>query len=112
VLLPIIAFIGYAVSRRTRYFGNTAPLMMAALCLGLGLAAPAFPGQGFLLFAMPFLFAFVAGVFADLLEPRVGSSSGGASSGGSFSTGSWLRILLTAALSGYALWSLVALAQV
>jgi hypothetical protein len=116
VLLPI-AVTGYAVWRRTRYFGNTAPLMMGALCLGLGLAAPAFPGQGFLLFAMPFLFAFVAGVFADLLETRVASSSGGAfsagsSSGESFSTGSWLRILLTAALSGYALWSLVALAQV
>jgi hypothetical protein len=116
VLLPA-AVIGYAVWRRTRYFGNTAPLMMVALCLGLGLAAPAFPGQGFLLFAMPFLFAFVAGVFADLLETRFGSFSGGSflggsSSGGSFSSGSWLRILLTAALSGYALWSLVALAQV
>jgi hypothetical protein len=101
VLLPV-ALIGYAVWRRTRYFGNSAPLLMVALCLGLGLAAPAFPGQGFLLVAMPFLFAFVAGVFADLLETPFGSFSGG----------SWLRILLTAALSGYALWSLVALAQV
>jgi len=92
-------------------------LLMVALCLGLGLAAPGFPGQGFLLVAMPFLFAFVAGVFADLLETRFGSFSGGSflggsSAGGSFSSGSWLRILLTAALSGYALWSLVALAQV
>jgi hypothetical protein len=70
---------------------------MAAICLALGLAAPTFSGQGFWLVAMPFLFAFVAGVCADLLETRCGS---------------WLRILLTAALSGYALWSLVALAQV
>ena len=96
VLLPA-ALLGYALWRRARYFGNTAPLLMAALCLALGVAAPTFSGQGFLLVAMPFLFAFVAGVCADLLETRFGS---------------WLRILLTAALSGYAFWSLVALAQV
>jgi hypothetical protein len=96
VLLPI-AFLGYMAWRRARYFGNTAPLLITMLCLALGLAAPTFPGQGFLLVAMPFLFAFVAGIFADLLETRFGS---------------WLRILLTASLSGYALWSLVALAQV
>jgi hypothetical protein len=80
-----------------RYFGNSAPLWIAALSLALALAAPTFPGQGFLLVAMPFLFAFVAGVFADLLETHFGP---------------WLRILLMAALSGYAFWSLVALAQV
>jgi hypothetical protein len=96
VLAPM-ALLGYALWRRARYFGNTAPLLIAALCLALGLAAPAFPGQGFVLVAMPFLFAFVAGVFADLLETRFAV---------------WARILLTAALSGYALWNLVALAQV
>ena len=96
VFLPA-SFLTYAVWRRARYFGNTAPLLVAVLCLALALAAPTFPGQGFLLVAMPFLFAFVAGVFADLLEMRFGPG---------------LRILLTAALSGYALWSLVALAQV
>ncbi len=95
VLLPV-ALLAYALWRRARYFGNTAPLLMAALCLGLGLAAPAFPGQGFLLVAMPFLFVYGAGVFADLLETRFES---------------WVRILLTASLSGYALWSVVALAQ-
>jgi hypothetical protein len=96
VLLPA-ALLGYVLWRRARYFGNTAPLLMAAICLALGVAAPTFSGRGFLLVAMPFLFAFVAGVCADLLETRFGS---------------WLRILLTAALSGYAFWSLVALAQV
>jgi len=96
VLLPV-ALLGYLRWRRVRYFGNTAPLLIVALCLALGLAGPAFPGQGFLLIAMPFLFAFVAGVFADLLETR---------------SRSWLRVLLAAALSGYALWSVVALAQV
>jgi len=96
VLLPV-AFLGYAVWRRARYFGNAAPLLVAALCLALALAAPTFPGQGFFLVAMPFLFASVAGVFADLLETRFGP---------------WLRILLTASLTGYAFWSLVALAQV
>jgi hypothetical protein len=96
VLLPV-AGLGYVLWRRARYFSNTAPLLVAAICLALGLAAPTFPGQGFWLVAMPFLFAFVAGVFADLLETRFRS---------------WLRILLTAVLSGYAFWSLVALAQV
>jgi len=96
VLLPA-ALLGYALWRRARYFGNTAPLLMAVLCLALGIAAPTFSGHGFWLVAMPFLFAFVAGVCADLLETRFASG---------------LRILLTAALSGYAIWSLVALAQV
>ena len=92
-----IAIIAYLFWKRARYFGNTAPLLVAILCLVLALAAPDFPGRGFLLVAVPFLFAFVAGVFADLLETRLESG---------------LRILLPALLSGYALWSLVALAQV
>jgi hypothetical protein len=96
VLLPV-ALLAYVLWRRARYFGNTAPLFMVGLCLALGLAAPDFPGQGFWLVAMPFLFACVAGVFADLLESRLASL---------------LKIVLPALLSGYALWSLVALAQV
>lgn len=96
VLLPV-AILGYALWRRARYFGNTAPLLVAALCVGLALAAPDFPGLGFLLVAMPFLFASVAGVLADLLETRFEAL---------------LRNVITALLSAYVLWSLVALAQV
>ena len=67
--LPV-ALIAYFGWKRTRYFGNTAPLLIAALVLVLGLGSPNFPGQGFHLTTAVFLFVFVAGVFADLLETR------------------------------------------
>ena len=67
--LPV-ALIAYFGWKRTRYFGNTAPLLIAALVLVLGLGSPNFPGQGFDLTTAVFLFVFVAGVFADLLETR------------------------------------------
>jgi hypothetical protein len=65
--LPV-ALIAYLGWKRTRYFGNTAPLLIAALMLILAMGAPSFPGQGFHLTVLVFLFVFVAGVFADLLE--------------------------------------------
>jgi len=64
------ALIAYMVWPRARYFGNTAPLLVALLFLVLGLGTPHYPGLGFHLVALPFLFAFVAGVAADLLETR------------------------------------------
>ena len=67
--LPV-ALIAYVGWKRTHYFGNTIPLLMAALAIALSTAAPSFPGQGFHLVALVFLFVFVAGVFADLLETR------------------------------------------
>jgi hypothetical protein len=65
--LPV-AVATYVAWPRTRYFGNTAPLLVAVLFLGLGMAHPHVGGAGFLLAAMPFLFIFVSGVLADLLE--------------------------------------------
>jgi hypothetical protein len=62
--------VSYAAWPRTRYFGNTAPLLMALLFLVLGIAHPHVAGAGFLLAAIPFLFIFVSGVLADLLETR------------------------------------------
>ena len=99
---PLVVFLPATVVvcagwRRARYFGNIAPILAAAVFLGLGIAAPDFPGFGFLLISLPFLFAAVAGVFADLLETRYGSP---------------LRLAIAALLSAYALWSLIALAQV
>jgi hypothetical protein len=67
--LPV-ALIAYFGWKRTRYFGNTAPLLIAALLLILALGAPTFPGQGFHLTMLVFLFVFVSGVFADLLETQ------------------------------------------
>ncbi len=70
--LPL-ALLVFTAWKRARYFGNFAPLGIAALLLLLAVAAPSFPGEGFQLAALVFLFVFVAGVFADLLETRQGS---------------------------------------
>lgn len=67
IALPI-TLVAYVAWRRTRYFGNTAPLLMALLFLILGVATPHYPGAGFQLVAVPFLFVFVSGIIADLLE--------------------------------------------
>ncbi|HKM85258.1 MAG TPA: hypothetical protein VJW96_03565 [Terriglobales bacterium] len=93
--LPV-ALITYFGWKRTRYFGNTAPLLIAALFVVLALGAPNFPGQGFHLTMLVFLFVFVSGVFADLLETR-------------------LSVLVTAGLCGLlgtsAIWNLYQLAR-
>jgi hypothetical protein len=92
-----VALATYAVWPRTRYFGNTAPLLVAVLFVGLGMAHPHIDGAGFLLAAVPFLFIFVSGVLADLLETR-------------------RRPLVMACVVGmiaaYVIWSVVNLAQV
>ena len=62
-----VALIGYCGWKRSRYFGNTAPLMIAGLLLILALGSPNFPGQGFHLALLVFLFVFVSGVFSDLI---------------------------------------------
>ena len=69
IAMPV-ALIAYLGWNRTRYFGNTAPLLIAVLFLILALGAPNFPGQGFHLTMLVFLFVFVAGVFSDLLETQ------------------------------------------
>ena len=65
----LIAYLGW---KRARYFGNTAPLLMSTLLFVLAVASPDFAGQGFHLAMLVFLFVFVAGVFADLVETRQG----------------------------------------
>jgi hypothetical protein len=69
VLLPI-AWITFAAWPRTRYFGNSVPLLVAALLSVLGLMSAHGAGMAFEMSVMPFLFVFIAGVFADLLETR------------------------------------------
>jgi hypothetical protein len=57
----------YLAMPRSRYFGNTAPLIVAAMLLILvttGVVTQTW------LWALPFLLAFVGGVFADVLETR------------------------------------------
>ena len=73
ILAMPLALMAYCGWRRARYFGNTAPLLIGALLFVLALGSPDFSGQGFRLAMLAFLFVFVAGVFADLLETRQGS---------------------------------------
>ena len=70
VLALPMALVTYIVWPRARYFGNTAPLLIAVLFLALAAGMPHYPGLGFQLIAIPFLFVFVAGVAADLVETR------------------------------------------
>lgn len=57
----------YAASRRSRYFGNTAPLLVGVPLLLL--VTTGVPSQPWL-WALPFLITFAGGVFADALETR------------------------------------------
>ena len=67
LLLPA-AVVTYIAWPRARYFGNTAPALVALLFIGLGMAHPDQAGAGFLLASVPFLLIFVAGIVADLME--------------------------------------------
>jgi len=62
-----IALVVYAAARRSRYFGNTSPLIMvcatAFLTTTQVFSAP-------WLWALPFLFTFIGGIFADVLETK------------------------------------------
>src|ERR1700728_3444028 len=96
ILLPA-AIATYFLWPRTRYFGNTAPGLIALLFIGLGMAHPHVAGAGFLLASIPFLLIFVSGILADLMETPA-------------------RQLVTACVGGllaaYILWSVMALSQI
>jgi hypothetical protein len=64
-LLFAIALITYIAWKRTRYFGNTAPLIS---CFVLHLVGH--DGAQAAIWALPFVFTFIGGIFADLLETR------------------------------------------
>lgn len=98
LVLLVPAALGVFIAwRRTCYFGNTAPLIVAALFLVLRVFAPHESGSIFSLSAVVFLFVFVAGIAADLLETKA-------------------RELLAAVFVGLiaanAFWDLLALARV
>ena len=95
LLLPV-AIATYFVWPRTRYFGNTAPGLVALLFIGLGMAHPDVAGAGFLLASVPFLLIFVSGVLADLMETPY----------------RLLPACVWGLLAAYILWSLLALTQV
>jgi hypothetical protein len=68
-LIPL-ALLTYVLWPRARYFGNTAPLLVALLFVGLRVAAPHDPESVFSLAGGVFLFVFVAGIAADLVEKK------------------------------------------
>ena len=63
----LVALLLYVMVRRCRYFGNTAPLIMVLLLFPLVTTQTITTPW---LWALPFLFTFVGGVFADALETR------------------------------------------
>ena len=67
-LLFPLAVATYLIWPRTRYFGNTAPGLVALIFIALGMAHPHVAGEGFLLASIPFLLIFVSGIVADLME--------------------------------------------
>jgi hypothetical protein len=91
------AVIVFATWRRARYFGNTAPLLASAIFLALALGMPHYPGLGFRLIVLPFLFLFVAGIAADVLETRHRAA---------------ILPAVAGLLAAYALWSVLGLARV
>ena len=96
ILVPSALFT-YFAWRKCRYFGNTAPLLIAVLFLALRVASPHAPDYVFSLVGVVFLFVFVAGIMADLLETKY-------------------RELATAVLIGLiaanALWNLIGLGRI
>ena len=62
-----VSLLLYLGARRCRYFGNTTPLLMVLAVFALRTTQTiSFPW----LWALPFLFTFVGGVFADALETK------------------------------------------
>src|SRR5580658_5045866 len=62
-----VALVVYVSSRPSRYFGNTTPLVMTLVLF------PIYTTQVFSapwVWALPFLFTFIGGVFADILQSR------------------------------------------
>jgi hypothetical protein len=66
-LAAATALLLYLPTRRSRYFGNTAPLLLTLLLFAL--ITPGISSEP-TLWALPFLFTFIAGVFSDFLETR------------------------------------------
>jgi hypothetical protein len=66
-IAAIAALALYLIHRRSRYFGNTTPLLVALLLLSLETTAV---HSSPWIWALPFVLTFTGGVFADALESR------------------------------------------
>jgi hypothetical protein len=70
LVLLFFSVLTYIAWRRTRYFGNTAPLMVGGGLLYWSLISPMAMIAS--IWALPFLFVFIGGIWADLLESNRG----------------------------------------
>jgi hypothetical protein len=71
LLASVGALAAWCASRRIRFFGNTAPLIVFLLLLGMGIFLTAHGASVILFASLPFLLLFSAGGFADLIESRL-----------------------------------------
>jgi hypothetical protein len=71
LLAALCALAAWLTWRRTRFFGNTAPLIVFLFLLGMGILLPGDGAAVILFAALPFLLLFSAGVFADLIESKL-----------------------------------------
>jgi hypothetical protein len=70
LVLLFFSVLTYAAWRRTRYFGITAPLLVSALLIYWALVTPMALIAS--IWALPFVFVFIGGIWADLLESNRG----------------------------------------
>jgi hypothetical protein len=69
IVLTLIALATWLTWKHTRFFGTTAPLLVAIILTILGVIIPA-AALTFFFVALPIWMLFASGVFADLLETR------------------------------------------
>jgi len=93
VLVPA-SMLAYVLWRRFRYFGNTAPLLVAVLFAVVRIGSPHPSDSIHSLVAVIFLFVFVAGISADLLESKHRT---------------WILAALPGIIAANALWNLFSL---
>jgi hypothetical protein len=65
IALIVTALLTFVFWKRTRYFGNWTPLLAA-----LVFSSIAFDDSCPIIWALPFVFTFIGGIFADLLETK------------------------------------------
>jgi hypothetical protein len=97
ILLFPAALVVFTVWPRTRYFGNAAPLIMALLLLFQRILSPHAAGSVFSLTAVVFVFVFISGIVADLLETKSLES---------------VSAVLVGLVAANGLWDLVGLARI
>jgi hypothetical protein len=97
LLLFPAALVIFLAWPRTRYFGNAAPLFMAVFFLLQRVFSPHAAGSVFSLTAVVFLFVFISGIVADLLENKSLES---------------ISAVLVGLVAANALWGLVGLARI